>query len=61
VSGLRQFTVADKATLASDVTEAWKLCESGQVVVLNVPVRLEDAMFGGDKAGGDFPVLPETG
>jgi acetolactate synthase-1/2/3 large subunit len=56
--GLRQIT-ADKATLLSDVTEAWKWCAAGDVVVLNVPVRLDDAMFGGDAAGGDFPVGKE--
>jgi acetolactate synthase I/II/III large subunit len=58
LSGLRQIT-ADKATLRSDVTEAWKWCAAGNVVVLNVPVRFEDAMFGGDAAGGDFPVGKE--
>jgi len=55
---LHQITVADKASLLADVTEAWKRCAEGQVVVVNVPVRMEDAMFGADKAGGDFPVLP---
>lgn len=54
---LRQVTAADKATLVSDVTEAWKLCEAGHVVVLNVPARLEDALFAGEAAGGDFPVV----
>jgi acetolactate synthase-1/2/3 large subunit len=54
--GLRQIT-AGKATLTSDVTEAWKFASAGQVVVLNVPARLEDAMFGGEAAGGDFPVV----
>jgi acetolactate synthase-1/2/3 large subunit len=52
--GLRQVT-ADKATLVSDVAEAWKLAAAGHVVVLNVPARLADAMFGGEAAGGDFP------
>jgi acetolactate synthase-1/2/3 large subunit len=56
--GLRQITT-DKTTLLSDVTEAWKWCAAGDVVVLNVPVRLDDAMFGGDAAGGDFPVGKE--
>lgn len=60
VPGLRQITLADKATLASDVAEAWKACETGQVVVLNVPVRLDDALFAGAEPGGDFPV-PEAG
>ncbi len=55
--GLRQVTAGDKATLVSDVTEAWKLTEAGHVVVLNVPARLDDAMFGGEAAGGDFPVV----
>ena len=54
--GLRQITTG-KATLTADVTEAWKFASAGQVVVLNVPVRLEDAMFGGEAAGGDFPVV----
>lgn len=54
--GLAQITTS-KATLTSDVTEAWKFASAGQVVVLNVPVRLEDAMFGGAAAGGDFPVV----
>jgi len=54
--GLRQVTLAGKATLMTDVTEAWKLAEAGHVVVLNVPARLTDAMFGGAAAGGDFPV-----
>jgi acetolactate synthase-1/2/3 large subunit len=54
--GLRQVT-ASKTTLAADVTEAWKLASAGHVVVLNVPARLEDAMFGGEAAGGDFPVV----
>lgn len=56
--GLRQVT-ATKATLADDVTEAWKLAAAGHVVVLNVPTRLDDAMFGGAAAGGDFPVVPD--
>jgi acetolactate synthase-1/2/3 large subunit len=54
--GLRQVT-ATKATLVADVTEAWKLAEAGHVSVLNVPARLEDAWFGGEAAGGDFPVI----
>jgi acetolactate synthase-1/2/3 large subunit len=54
--GLRQVT-ARKGTLVADVTEAWKLASAGHVVVLNVPVRLDDAMFGGEAAGGDFPVV----
>lgn len=59
--GLRQFTVTDKTALFSTVTEAWKCSAAGQVSVLNVPVRLDDAMFGAETAGGDFPVLPESG
>lgn len=54
--GLRQVT-ATKATLAADVTEAWKLAEAGYLSVLNVPARLSDAWFGGEAAGGDFPVV----
>jgi acetolactate synthase-1/2/3 large subunit len=57
--GLRQFTLAGRETLVSQVTEAVKLCAAGETVVLNVPVRLEDSMFGGAKAGGDFPVLSD--
>lgn len=53
--GLRQVT-ATKGTLTTDIAEAWKLAEAGQVSVLNVPVGLADAWFGGDAAGGDFPV-----
>ncbi|WP_428953912.1 thiamine pyrophosphate-binding protein [Streptomyces sp. cg35] len=56
--GLHQVTVRDKASLAGDVARAWEKCAAGEVVVLNVPVRLADAMFGADVAGGDFPVLP---
>lgn len=56
--GLRQFTVDGRETLLSDVAEAAKLCAAGQTVVLNVVARLADAMFGGELAGGDFPVLP---
>lgn len=55
--GLSQVTVLGKENLRSGVREAWKLCDSGRTVVLNVQVRLADAMFGGDKAGGDFPDL----
>jgi acetolactate synthase-1/2/3 large subunit len=54
--GLRQVTAA-KATLVADVTEAWKLAESGHVCVLDVPARIDDAWFGGEAAGGDFPVV----
>ncbi|MGQ4384841.1 thiamine pyrophosphate-binding protein [Streptomyces sp. SAS_270] len=59
--GLHQVTVADKASLAADVARAWEKCAAGNVVVLNVPVRLSDALFGADVAGGDFPVLGEPG
>ncbi|GGW53242.1 hypothetical protein GCM10010503_33020 [Streptomyces lucensis JCM 4490] len=55
--GLHQVTVRDKASLAGDVALAWEKAAAGEVVVLNVPVRLTDAMFGADVAGGDFPVL----
>ncbi|WP_175411360.1 thiamine pyrophosphate-binding protein [Streptomyces sp. TRM64462] len=57
--GLHQVTVRDKASLADDVARAWEKCAAGEVVVLNVPVRTADAMFGADVAGGDFPVLGE--
>lgn len=60
IPGLRQLTLTDKATLASDVAEAWKACEAGHVVVLNVPVRLDDALFAGAEPGGDFPVPPQA-
>ncbi|MGY6650669.1 thiamine pyrophosphate-binding protein [Amycolatopsis sp. TRM77291] len=56
-AGLSQVTVTGKENLRSGAAEAWKLCESGRTVVLNVQVRFVDAMFGGDKAGGDFPDL----
>ncbi|MFF7125812.1 thiamine pyrophosphate-binding protein [Streptomyces sp. NPDC008240] len=59
--GLHQVTVRDKASLPGDVALAWEQAAAGEVVVLNVPVRLTDAMFGADVAGGDFPVLPEPG
>lgn len=55
--GLRQFAVTGRESLRSEVAEAWKACESGSTAVLNVPVELADSMFGGERAGGDFPVL----
>ncbi|MCB5166103.1 thiamine pyrophosphate-binding protein [Streptomyces bambusae] len=59
--GLHQVTVRDKESLADDVARAWRKAAAGEVVVLNVPVRLTDAMFGADVAGGDFPQLGGTG
>lgn len=61
VPGLHQMALTDKKSLNEDVARAWEKCAAGEVVVLNVPVRLEDAMFGADVAGGDFPVLGEPG
>jgi len=60
-AGLQQVTVRDKESLAADVALAWKKCAAGEVVVLNVPVRLSDAMFGADVAGGDFPLIGGAG
>ncbi|WKD33852.1 thiamine pyrophosphate-binding protein [Streptomyces xanthophaeus] len=59
--GLHQVTVRDKDSLAADVARAWEKCAAGEVVVLNVPVRLTDAMFGADVAGGDFPQIGAAG
>ncbi|MFF4447257.1 thiamine pyrophosphate-binding protein [Streptomyces sp. NPDC001502] len=59
--GLHQVTVRDKESLAADVARAWEKCAAGEVVVLNVPVRLTDAMFGADVAGGDFPQIGAAG
>ncbi|WP_051124860.1 thiamine pyrophosphate-binding protein [Amycolatopsis benzoatilytica] len=56
--GLHQRSVTGRDNLRAELTEAWKLCAAGRTVVLDVPVRLEDSMFGGEKAGGDFPLLP---
>ncbi|GAA3375584.1 thiamine pyrophosphate-binding protein [Streptomyces sannanensis] len=56
--GLHQMTLDDKATLRADIEQAWKFCTSGRPVVLHVPVRLEDSLFGTAAAGGDFPLLP---
>lgn len=55
--GLHQFTLDDRTTLRADLEQAWKLCQSGHPVVLNVPVELTDALFAGAQASGDFPVL----
>ncbi|MCZ7421942.1 MULTISPECIES: thiamine pyrophosphate-binding protein [unclassified Micromonospora] len=59
VPGLHQITVTGRDALDGNVTEAWKRCQAGQVVVLNVPVSLTDALFAGHTAGGDFPEPPE--
>ncbi|MGZ9931891.1 thiamine pyrophosphate-binding protein [Streptomyces sp. NC-S4] len=59
--GLHQVTLSDKESLASEVARAWQKCAAGEVVVLNVPVRLTDAMFGADVAGGDFPQIGAAG
>ncbi|OZM72897.1 acetolactate synthase [Amycolatopsis antarctica] len=59
--GVRQVALMDKNTLAADIAQAWKAAESGEVVVLNVPVRIADAMFTEETAGGDFPVVPPIG
>ncbi|MEU0167326.1 thiamine pyrophosphate-binding protein [Streptomyces iakyrus] len=61
IPGLHQVTVWDKESLAADVAQAWQKCAAGEVVVLNVPVRLSDAMFGADVAGGDFPQIAGAG
>ncbi|MEU3963319.1 thiamine pyrophosphate-binding protein [Streptomyces buecherae] len=55
--GLRHLTLSGKATLLSDVTQAWKWCAAGDVVVLTVLARMDDALFADAAAGGDFPVL----
>lgn len=57
--GLHQITVTGRAALPSEVAEAWKRCQDGAVVVLNVPVSLTDALFAAHQAGGDFPVPPD--
>ncbi|MCP2253721.1 acetolactate synthase-1/2/3 large subunit [Prauserella aidingensis] len=57
LAGLRQFTVEDTAQLSEVVGRAWAYCAEGGVAVLNVPVRMDDALFGSDVAGGDFPVV----
>jgi acetolactate synthase-1/2/3 large subunit len=59
VPGLHQVSVTSKAELASAVAEAWKACHAGRTVVLNVAVRMQDAMFGGATANGDFPKPPD--
>lgn len=59
--GLHQLTLGEKATVRSDVERAWKICQSGGPVVLNVPVRMADSLFGAAPAGGDFPLLPAPG
>lgn len=56
--GTDRTTLDDKATLRADVERAWKLCVSGQPVVLHVPVALTDSLFGAVAGGGDFPLLP---
>ncbi|MQY11301.1 Acetolactate synthase large subunit [Streptomyces sp. RB5] len=59
--GVRHLTLDDKTTLRADLERAWKLCREGEPVVLDVPVRLEDSLFGKAPAGGDFPLLSPTG
>ncbi|MFE3185903.1 thiamine pyrophosphate-binding protein [Streptomyces violascens] len=59
--GLYQLTLGDKDSLRSDIEQAWKICRSGGPVVLNVPVRMADSLFGTAPAGGDFPLLPAPG
>ncbi|QQQ79218.1 thiamine pyrophosphate-binding protein [Saccharothrix sp. 6-C] len=53
--GVHQVTVT-KESLRADVADAWRRSQDGEVVVLNVPARLEDAMFADHELGGAFPV-----
>ncbi|WP_181320671.1 thiamine pyrophosphate-binding protein [Saccharothrix carnea] len=53
--GVHQVTVT-KESLRADVADAWQRSRDGQVVVLNVPTRLEDALFADHELGGSFPV-----
>ena len=53
--GVHQTTVT-KESLHADVADAWRRAQDGEVVVLNVPTRLEDALFADHELGGAFPV-----
>ncbi|XVS68199.1 thiamine pyrophosphate-binding protein [Actinosynnema sp. CA-299493] len=53
--GVHQVTVT-KESLHADVADAWRRSREGEVVVLNVPTRLEDALFADHELGGAFPV-----
>ncbi|MEU4766597.1 thiamine pyrophosphate-binding protein [Actinosynnema sp. NPDC023794] len=53
--GVHQVTVT-KESLRADMTDAWRRAQEGEVVVLNVPTRLEDALFADHELGGAFPV-----
>lgn len=55
---LHHRVVPDGSALEPVLAEAWRQCADGGVVVLEVPVRLQDALF---DAAGDFPVAPENG
>ncbi|MEV8435759.1 thiamine pyrophosphate-binding protein [Actinosynnema sp. NPDC051121] len=57
--GVHQATVT-KESLRADVAEAWRRAQDGEVVVLNVPTRLEDALFADHELGGSFPVTDPT-
>jgi acetolactate synthase I/II/III large subunit len=57
--GVHQATVT-KESLRADVAEAWRRARDGEVVVLNVPTRLEDALFADHELGGSFPVTDPT-
>ncbi|MBY8851951.1 hypothetical protein K7G98_28175, partial [Saccharothrix sp. MB29] len=58
--GGHQATVT-KESLRADVADAWRRCRDGQVVVLDVPARLDDALFAGHEPGGGFPGAPQAG
>ncbi|MDU0293176.1 thiamine pyrophosphate-binding protein [Saccharothrix longispora] len=58
--GVHQATVT-KESLRADVADAWRRCRDGQVVVLDVPARLDDALFAGHEPGGGFPGAPQAG
>ncbi|MFI9007987.1 thiamine pyrophosphate-binding protein [Actinosynnema sp. NPDC053489] len=57
--GVHQATVT-KESLRADVADAWRRAQEGEVVVLNVPARLEDALFADHELGGSFPVTDPT-
>ncbi|TQM78743.1 acetolactate synthase-1/2/3 large subunit [Saccharothrix saharensis] len=52
--GVHQVAVT-KGSLRADVADAWRRAQDGGVVVLNVPTRLEDALFADHQLGGAFP------
>ncbi|MEU7145425.1 thiamine pyrophosphate-binding protein [Nocardia sp. NPDC046473] len=55
IEGVHQIVADDKQSLGDCVARAWALCERGDVVVLTVPARLEDAMFAPEELAGEFP------